>query len=66
MSENAKALVPAIAGVVLLVAGGILNNEILYAIGGSLLGVSPIVWRVPNKPPVTRKGHIRKGIPSKR
>lgn len=49
MSSVAKALVPAIPGVILVVVGAVLGNETVIAIGASLLGISPVVWRVPNK-----------------
>lgn len=65
MSEISKALVPAIPGVVLVVLGAVLANDTLIAIGASLLGISPVVWRVPNRKPA-RKQHVRRGLPNRR
>lgn len=65
MSNYAKALVPAVPGLVLLILGALVGNETLLAIGASLLGVSPVVWRVPNGKRVSSK-RVRKGLPSRR
>lgn len=61
MPEYLKAVVPFIGGVVLLVVGALLDENTLLYVGGTLVGVSPVVAVVPNKPkPKPRKRHVRR------
>ena len=48
MSAYAKALVPLVTGIVLVVLGVILPDDTLRALGYGALGSSLVVWRVPN------------------